>query len=50
MMPEWIFNLLGAAGVAIGIYTGIRADLARLHERVSAHHDRLETIERKVFK
>lgn len=49
-MTDWIFQLMGAVGLAIGVYTGIRADLARLHERVNAHHDRIEIIERKVFR
>lgn len=49
-MPDWIFQVLGTVGLAVGVYAGIRADLARLHERVSSHHDRIERIEGKVFK
>lgn len=49
-MPDWIFNVLGVAGVAVGVYAGIRVDLARLHERMNSHHDRIERIEGKVFR
>lgn len=30
-MPEWIFQLIGMAGTAAGIYAAIRADIAALH-------------------
>lgn len=30
-MPDWLFQLLGPAGVAVGTYAAIRADLAALH-------------------
>ena len=35
MMPDWIYQLLTAGAGAAGVYAAIRADLARLHERVS---------------
>lgn len=34
-MPDWLLQLLQAAGVGAGIYAGIRADLARIHERAT---------------
>lgn len=34
-MPDWIVQVLGYGGMIVGVYAGIRADLARLHERVS---------------
>ncbi len=30
-MPEWVFQLVGMAGTAAGIYAAIKADLAALH-------------------
>lgn len=30
-MPEWIFQIIGMAGTAAGIYAAIKADLAALH-------------------
>jgi outer membrane murein-binding lipoprotein Lpp len=29
-MPEWVLQVLGMAGAAVGIYAGIRADLAAI--------------------
>lgn len=32
-MPDWVFQLITAAGGAASVYAAIRADLARLHEK-----------------
>lgn len=49
MNPEFLLQLLAIAGVGVGVYAGIRADIARLHERVEgaissarAAHERLD--------
>lgn len=34
-MPDWLFQLMTAAAGAVGMYVGVRADLARLHERAT---------------
>lgn len=34
-MPEWLMGVIGMLATAAGTYAGIRADLARLHERIS---------------
>lgn len=41
-MPEWVLQLAGYAVGAAAVYAGIRADLARLHERVNSAHQRLD--------
>lgn len=33
--PAWITQGLAALGVGVGVYAGIRADLARLNERAT---------------
>lgn len=33
-MPDWVLQVLGMAGVGVGVYAGIKADLAALHEKV----------------
>ena len=38
-MPDWMTHLAGYAFAAAGVYAGIRADLAKLHERASAARD-----------
>lgn len=35
-MPDWIWHLATAIGAGVGVYAGIRADLAAL--RVQAEH------------
>jgi hypothetical protein len=30
-MPDWLFQIIGMAGTAAGIYAAIKADLAALH-------------------
>lgn len=32
-MPDWIFQAMGYIGGLAVLYAGIRADLARLHEK-----------------
>lgn len=48
-MMENIMNLIGIAGVGVGVYAGIRADLASLHVKVeqalqaaARAHDRID--------
>jgi len=50
-MPEWVVQLVGMAGMGVGVYAGIRADLARLHamvtsarESAAAAHRRLDDV------
>lgn len=31
MIPEWLFQIVGMAATAAGIYAAIRADIAALH-------------------
>lgn len=33
MTPDFILQLLAIAGVGVGVYAGIRADMAALHVR-----------------
>lgn len=35
MTPEFILQLVATVGAGVGIYAGIRVDLARLHEKVA---------------
>lgn len=49
--PDWLIQLLTAGAGAAGVYAGIRADLARLHERTTnakesadKAHERIDTI------
>ena len=48
--PEFMLQLLIAAGTPAALYAAIRADLARLHERTSAAHERLDFLQDRVFK
>lgn len=34
-MPDWLFQVLGVAVAGVSVYVGIRADIVRLHERVT---------------
>lgn len=36
LMPDWLLQIAGYGVSAAALYAGIRADLARLHERVEA--------------
>ena len=47
---EFILQLLIAAGTPAALYAAIRADLARLHERTTAAHERLDFLQQQVFK
>jgi len=38
-MPDWIFQLIGMAGTAAGIYAAIRADIAALHVKADMAHE-----------
>lgn len=53
-MPDWVVSLLPHAAVAVGLYAGIRADLARLAERATRAletaekaHSRIDTLTMK---
>lgn len=50
-MPDWLYQLLSAGAGAAAVYAGIRADLARLHEKAEAAvkaadkaHERIDTL------
>lgn len=50
-MPEWVVQVGGYVVAAAGVYAGIRADLARIHERLDgvresakAAHSRIDSI------
>lgn len=38
-MPEWALHILSVAGVAVGAYAAIRADLAALHVKAQVALD-----------
>lgn len=40
--PDTLMTIAGYAASAIAVYAGIRADLARLNERVTSAHQRLD--------
>jgi len=44
MSPEFWQQLIANVGIVIGLYAGIRADLARLHERTTNHAEQLRDI------
>ena len=54
MTPEFLAQLLGMVGVAVGVYAGIRADIASMRARIELMkedldraHDRIDSITRK---
>lgn len=47
-MPDWIFQALSVAGGAVAVYAGIRADLARLHERVRTAAEAASAAHRRI--
>lgn len=49
-MPEWVIQILTAGAGAAGMYAAIRADLATLHARMNAAHERIDFIQKQVFK
>ncbi len=38
-MPEWIFQIIGMVVTGIGVYAGIKADLAALHVKADMAHE-----------
>jgi hypothetical protein len=48
MMPEWIIQVIGFAGAGTAAYSAIRADLARLHEKIEHAREVAERAERRV--
>lgn len=46
--PDFLLNLGGYVVSAAAVYAGIRADLARLNERVTSAHQRLDDWMRRV--
>lgn len=56
-MPEWLTSMIGPALAALGVYVGIRVDLAVSRERAthalnSANqaHERIDRLQEQVFK
>lgn len=47
-MPEWVLQLAGYAVGAAAVYAGIRADLARLHERVESAREAASAAHRRL--
>lgn len=47
-MPEWVVQLAGYGAGAAAVYAGIRADLARLHERVEAAKEAAASAHRRL--
>lgn len=54
MIPEWVFQIMGMAATAAGIYAAIKADLAALHVKAdhalqSARdaHQRIDALQRQ---
>lgn len=48
MMPEWLLQVAGYAAGAAAVYAGIRADLARLHERVETAREAAKAAHRRL--
>lgn len=48
--PGLLVQILLALASGSGVYAAIRADLARLHERTNAAHERIDWIQGQVFK
>lgn len=53
-MQEWIRQIIVGACMAAGLYAGVRADLATLHEKASnaarlaeKAHDRIDTMQER---
>lgn len=38
-MPEWVFQIIGMVATGVGIYAGIRADIAALHVKADMAHE-----------
>lgn len=47
-MPDWVFQIITAGSLAGGAYAAIRADLARLHERVNQAKAAAEEAHRRL--
>lgn len=50
MSMELIVSLAAILASGGGAYAAIRADLATLHERTKAAHERLDFIQERMFK
>ncbi len=48
--PGMLVQILLAIASGAGVYAAIRADLARLHERTQAAHERIDWLQTQVFK
>lgn len=47
-MPEWVFQVLGAVGMAGAVYGGIRADLKDIHHRLNILHDTANEAHKRI--
>jgi hypothetical protein len=50
MTADFLLSVLIAFSTGAGVYAAIRADMARLHEKTKAAHQRIDLIEKIVFK
>ena len=48
--PDFIVQLLLAIGSGIGVYAGVKSDLARLHERTETHTRQIDALFERVQK
>jgi hypothetical protein len=46
--PEFVLQILIAVGSAFGVYAGVRADLARIHERATSAHESANEAHRRI--
>lgn len=47
-MPDWLMQAAALVGAGVGVYVAIRADLARLHERVARALDESSAAHRRI--
>lgn len=47
-MPEWALQLISAVGMGIGVYAGIRADIAALHVKADAARQAADLANRRI--
>lgn len=48
--PDFIIQVLLALGSGIGVYAGVKSDLARLHERTETHTRQIDALFERVGK
>lgn len=48
MNGELLLQMLGTVGIAVGVYAGIRADLAALRAKIEHAHEDARTANRRI--